>query len=213
MGQTEDMQVSMIETNLSNLELKGKKYAFAVKALEEAGLKTIYVYQTGVLTQSQRALYEHFTAKAEDIAIPLDPILVSFALRDACDLSGLDYVCLDLEGDNEIGFSAWLRRENEEEVLALAVTLLKRHLDKYLLDAYDRRARENMVNIWEAQLSLQECSVCGATSLERDTMILEKSEVRCWKCPDCGRNVVLPSDILEHLREGLAQNSINEEKH
>lgn len=198
-----DLKVSMVETNLSDLGLDGKHYKFAFNLLKEKGFEALYECQTSVLTHFQRELYEKIMANApKGLEIFLDPIIVSFALRDACDISGSDYVWIGLEGNEEIGCSAWVRDEDREKVLELTIRLLRGHLEKYIIDAYDRQAREDMVKVWEAQFKLQECSVCGKTSLDRRPVIFNKHKLRGWFCSDCGHHIILHSDALKYLEGG-----------
>jgi hypothetical protein len=199
----EDLSISNVETNLSNLVLTGKHYKSAFNLLKEKGFEALYECQTTVLTNLQRELYKEILAKApKGLEIFLDPIIISFALRDACDVSGSDYVWIDLEGGGEIGCGAWVKDEDREKVSKSAIRLLRTHLEKYIIDAYDRRAREDMIKLWEAQLNLKECPVCGRISLDRRPVIFNKYRLRSWVCSDCGHHVILHSDALKYLEGG-----------
>ena len=101
------------------------------------------------------------------------------------------------------------RKDDQKEVLDLAIKFLKRHLEKYILDAYDRCTREDMARVWEAQIMLEACPVCGSSSLERRLVVMKKQKLRGWTCTDCGNDVIIPSDVLEMVRNGKL---LNEEK-
>ena len=201
MSDMANLKVAMMETNPSNLRslgLEGKGYGSALEVLRQNEFEVFYECRTSVLTKFQKELYEKVLSEVpKDLAIFLDPIIVSFALKDACDFSGVDYVWLDLEGEDEVGNSAWVRKEDQKKVLDLAIRFLERHLEKYIIDAYDRRTREDMVRIWEAQVKLQECPICGSSSLERRLIMTKKQKLRGWTCSSCGHHVILPSDALE----------------
>jgi len=200
------LRVSMVETNLRELDLENKTYTEAFEALRSRGLEVLYESRTGVLTPFQRELYEKTVKRApKEVSILLDPIVVAFAVHDACDLSSLDYAWLDLEGEDEIGNSAWAR-DAQEEILSLAMRLLRAHLEKYVLDAYDRQTREDMVRVWEAQLKLLACPVCGESSLERRPILTNKQMVRSWVCADCGHHVVVQADVLKYLQTNTLLN-------
>jgi hypothetical protein len=201
--EVEDLSISNVETNLSDLVLNGKQYKSAFNLLKEKGFEALYECQTTVLTNFQRELYEKILALApKGLEVFLDPIILSFALRDACDISGSDYVWIDLEGGGEIGCSAWVKDEGREKVSKSAIRLLRNHLEKYIIDAYDRRAREDMIKLWDAQLKLQGCPVCGENSLDRRPVIFNKYMLRGWVCSDCGHHVILHSDALKYLEGG-----------
>lgn len=106
-----------------------------------------------------------------ETALFVDPTVVSFALRDDCDFSGVDYIWFDLESNNDMGCGAWMRKKDVDDVINLAISLLSRHLEKYLIDAYDRKMREDMIRRWEDGLRLLECPICGKASLERKTIV------------------------------------------
>ena len=207
------LKIAMIEMNSSNVKdlgLEGKSYGFASEVLRRNDFQVFYESRTSVLTQFQRELYELVLSTIpKELALLLDPIVVSFALKDACDYSGVDYVWLDLEGDDEVASSAWVRKDDQKEVLDLAIKFLKRHLEKYILDAYDRCTREDMARVWEAQIMLEACPVCGSSSLERRLVVMKKQKLRGWTCTDCGNDVIIPSDVLEMVRNGKL---LNEEK-
>lgn len=203
MSDMANLKVAMVEANpssLGSLGLEGKDYGFASEILRQKEFEIFYECRTSVLTQFQRELYEKFLSETpRDLAPFLDPIILSFALKDACDFSGVDYVWLDLEEKDEIGNSAWLRKEDQKKVLDLAIRFLERHLEKYIIDAYDRRTRDDMVQIWEAQVKLQECPICRTSSLERRLIMTKKQKLRGWTCSSCGHHIILPSDALEYL--------------
>jgi ribosomal protein L37AE/L43A len=194
------LRVSMVESNIRELDLENKTYAEAFEILRSRGFEVLYESRTSVLTSFQRGLYEKVVKRAaKKLAILLDPIVVAFAVHDACDLSGHDYAWLDLEGDEEIGNSAWARG-GEEEIVGLALRLLRTHLEKYVLDAYDRQTREDMVRVWEAELKLLACPVCGESSLERRPIVTSKQIVRSWICTNCDHHVTVQADVLRYLQ-------------
>jgi len=194
------LRVSMVESNLRELDLENKTYTEAFETLKGRGLEVLYESRTSVLTPFQRELYEKTVRRApKKVTILLDPIVVAFAVHDACDLSGFDYAWLDLEGEDEIGNSAWARN-GQEEILSLAMRLLRKHLEKYVLDAYDRQTREDMVRVWEAQLKLLACPICGGSSLERRPILTNKQMIRSWVCADCDHHVVVQADVLKYLQ-------------
>jgi len=200
MGRADDLKVSMSEASLADLDLEGESYGVVSDLLKGRGLATLYECRMNVLTEFQRGLYEGVMAKVpKEIALFLDPIVVSFALRDACDISGVDFVWLDLEGDGDLGCSVWVREGDGDVVVALAFGLLRRHLEKYLIDVYDRGTREDMVRVWEAGLRLQECPICGEPSPERRVIAVNKRRFRGWTCTGCRHHVVVPSDVLDYL--------------
>jgi len=194
------LRVSMVETNLRELDLESKPYTEAFETLRNLGLEVLYESRTSVLTPFQRELYEKTVKRApKKVSVLLDPIVVAFAIHDACDFSGFDYAWLDLEGGDEIGNSAWARG-GQEEILNLAMRLMRRHLEKYVLDAYDRRTREDMIRVWEAQLKLLACPVCGESSLERRPILTNKHMIRSWTCTNCGHHVTVQADVLQYLQ-------------
>lgn len=200
MSSTVDLKVSMVEARSVNLDFEGKNYSAASNHLKSLGLAVLYECSMKVLNEYQRGLYTKVLAKVpREIALFLDPIVLSFVLRDACDLSGVDYVWLDLEGEDEVGCSAWVKDKDANAVISLAIDLLKRHLEKYLIDAYDHDTREDMIRVWEAGLGLKECPICGAASPDRRIITTNKHKFRGWTCKSCGYHVILPSDALDYL--------------
>jgi hypothetical protein len=199
------LRVTIVETNLPELQLITTTYDQAAGELRSRGFEVIYESRTGVLTSLQRELYKKVVSEAsKEIAVLLDPIIASFAIRDACDLSGIDYVWLDLEGDDEIGNSAWTRKgEGGQEIIRLATRLLERHLEKYIIDAYDRQTRDDMASVWDAQFKLQACPVCGGLSLKREPVVLNKRKLRAWVCSECGHHVMVQGDVLNFLMSKL----------
>ncbi len=202
MGDAGCLKVSAFETNIGNLELEDKCYDSVSDQLRGMGLTVLYEARMGVLTELQRSLYENVLLKVpKDLVLFLDPIVISFALRDACDLSSVDYVWLDFENDDDVGCSAWMRKNDGDGVIDLAVDLMRRHLEKYLIDVYSRGTREEMVRVWEAGLGLEACSVCGGTSLKRRLIMADRHHrLRGWACAKCGNHVVIPSDALDYLK-------------
>ena len=204
MSSAEDLKVSMFEARPTDLDLEGKNYGASSNILKSRGLTVLYECSMKVLTEFQRDLYAKVIAKVpREITLFLDPITVSFALRDACDVSTVDYVWLDLETDDQVGCSAWVKEKDANAVIGLAVELLKRHLEKYLIDAYDYGTREDMIRIWEAGLGLQECPLCGAVSPERRVIVANKRKFRGWTCKSCGYHVIIPSDVLDYLNSNV----------
>lgn len=203
MSAAEELKISSFEGNLGNLDLEDKNYDAASDELKKLGLKILYETRMDVLTRFQWRLYMKLLAKIpKDIVLFVDPIVLSFALRDACDLSGASYVWLDLEGDDEVGSSVWTKEQDVNSILALAVDLLRRHLEKYLIDVYSHDLREEMVRVWEAGLGLEVCGVCGKTSLKRRVIVVAKNnKLRGWACSNCGNHIVIPSDALDYLNK------------
>lgn len=200
MSSAEKLKVSMFETRAVNLDLEDKNYGAASDLLKGHGLVILYECGMKVLNEFQRGLYTKVMSKVpREIVLFLDPIVLSFALRDACDLSGVDYVWLDLEGEDDVGCSAWVKENDSDAVISLAVDLLKRHLDKYLIDAYDHGTREDMIRVWAAGLGLQACPICGVASPERRVIAVNKHKLRGWTCKGCGYHVILPSDSLDYF--------------
>jgi hypothetical protein len=194
------LRVSIVESNLPELDLENTTYSIAVEKLRNRGLEVFYESRTSILSPFQRELYEKALNKVpKEVSILLDPITVAFAIHDACDLSDLDYAWLDLDGDNEVGNSAW-SKGNHEEIVDIATELLRKHLEKYILDAYDRHTREDMVRVWEAQLKLLACPICGASSLERKPIILNNNVIRSWVCTSCNYYVTVQTDVLKYLQ-------------
>ena len=202
MGQ---LKVSMVESNLPELDLENKSYNLAFERLKSRGLEVLYESRTSVLTELQRELFWKTVGSASNsIRVFLDPIVVAFAIHDACDLSDTDYAWLDLEGEDEVGNSAWTRG-GHDGILNIAGSLLKKHLEKYILDAYDRHTREDMVRVWEAQLKILQCPICGEPSLERKPIILNNNMIRSWVCSDCGYHVTVQTDVLNYLKNNCAK--------
>lgn len=205
MTEMANFTVTIAETDsasLKDLGLEGKSYDSASQLLRQSEFEILYECRTSVLTQFQRELYEKFLHDIpKEMAMLLDPIIVSFALKDACDFSGVTYVWLDLDGNDELGNSAWVKREDQKKVLDSVVSLLERHLEKYIIDAYDRKTREDLARIWEAQVKLEACSVCGSSSLERRLIVTNGRKLRGWICHDCANHVIVPSDALEYLND------------
>lgn len=190
----------MVESNLPELDLEDKTYSEAFDTLRNRGLEVFYESRTSVLTPFQRELYEKTMMRMpRKVAVLLDPIVVAFAIHDACDLSDSDYVWLDLEGDDDVGNSAWIRGRHEE-ITDLAMRLLKTHLEKYIVDAYDRHTREDMVRVWEAQLKLLACPICGEPSLERKPILTNRQIIRSWACTSCGHHIAVQVDVLKYLQ-------------
>ena len=201
------LRVSMVESNLQELDLESKTYSEAVQTLRDQRLQVLYESRTSVLTPFQRELYEKAVRRAPKvIGLLLDPIVVAFAIHDACDLSGYDYIWLDLEGEDEIGNCAWVR-SGEIQILDLAGVLLRKHLEKYVLDAYDRQTRDDMVRVWEAQLKLLACSVCGESSLDRKPILTNGHVIRSWMCSGCGHHVTVQADVIRYLQSNGALKS------
>lgn len=201
MDNAEDLKISMFEASVADLALEGMSYSAASGVLKNRGLTILYECNTRVLTEFQRGLYKKMMANVpREIALFMDPIVLSFSLRDACDVSGVEYVWLDLEDDDEVGCSTWVKEKDGNTVVDEAVSLLRRHLEKYLIDAYDRLTREDIIKVWEAGLGLQECPVCGEASPERKVVSSDKHRFRAWTCKGCGHHVVVPSDALDYLK-------------
>ena len=205
MNDMSNFKITMIETNrlnLRELDLEGKSYDFAIQVLKRDDLEIIYECCTSILTQFQRELYEKLLQEfPKELSIFLDPIIVSFALKDACDFSGVDYAWLDLDGEDEVGNSAWVSKEDQKKVIKNTFRFLEHHLEKYVIDAYDRRTREDLVSVWEAQVKLESCLICGSSSLERWLIVTNGHKLRCWSCSNRGHNVIVPCDTLESLNQ------------
>jgi len=200
MGDLAGFKVTIVESNLHDLSLAAATYEPVSEELRKRGFEILYESCTDILTTFESELFQKMVARApKDIAPLLDPIVMAFAIHDASDLSKTDYVWLDLEGNNEIANSAWVRKENQEEVIAIAFRLLERNLEKYILDTYDRRTRDDMVSVWEAQLSISECPVCGKNSLKRAPLQLGKKRLRGWACANCNHHVMVQTDVLDFL--------------
>jgi len=193
-------RVTIVESNIHELNLKSGSYGSVSSELRRRGFEILFESRTNVLSPFQSELFKKMVARAPKAIAPLlDPIILAFAIHDASDLSGLDYVWLDLEGDEDIASSAWVRRENQEEVIAIAFRLLERNLEKYILDAYDRRTRDDLVSVWEAQLNINGCPVCGMNSLKREPLQLGQKRLRGWVCTNCGHRVMVQTDVLDYL--------------
>ncbi|MFH0897628.1 MAG: hypothetical protein V1850_06245 [Candidatus Bathyarchaeota archaeon] len=200
MSMAENLKVSMFEARTVNLDLVDKSYDAASNLLRRHGLMVLYECGMNVLNEVQRGLYSKVISKVpREIVLFLDPIVLSFALRDACDLSGVDYMWLDLEGEDDVGCSAWVNEKDSNAVISLAIDLLKRHLEKYLIDAYDHGTREDMMRVWDAGLGLQACPICGEASPERRVIAANEHKFRGWTCKSCNYHVILPSDSLDYF--------------
>ena len=194
------LRVSMVESNLPELDLENKIYKIAFESLKNHGFEVFYESRTSVLSPFQRELYgKTLNTVPKDISILVDPIIVAFAIHDACDISDFDYAWLDLEGENEVGNSAWTKG-GHEEIVEIAINLLGKHLEKYILDAYDRHTRQDMVRVWEAQLELLSCPICGGSSLERKRIIINNAMIRFWVCTSCGYHAAVQTDVLKYLQ-------------
>jgi len=194
------LRVTMVESNLPELSLITTTYKDAAEELRGRSFEILYESRTSILTTFQKELYEKISVRiSKEKAMFLDPIVLSFAIRDACDLSRADYVWLDLEGDDEIANSVWTRKESQEDIITLAIKLLRRHLEKYILDAYDRHTREDLASVWEAQFKLEACPVCGQPSLKREPILTNTHKLRSWVCTNCGHYIMVQSDVLEYL--------------
>ena len=195
--------VTIVETNIPSLgqNLVGENLDYASNVLSRRDLELLYESRISALNSSQRKLYEELLYNIpKKLSIFLDPIIVSFALKDACDFSSADYVWLDLEGSEDLGNSLWVKKEREKEILKLMNDFLKNHLEKYVIDAYGRLTREDMISVWEAQIDLKECSICGENPLVRRLIKRKKQKLRGWICSECGHHVILPSDTLDFIR-------------
>ncbi|MEM2094072.1 MAG: hypothetical protein QXI32_02095 [Candidatus Bathyarchaeia archaeon] len=197
-----DFRVVIVESNLPELNIEAETYGSASNELRKLGFEILYESCTNILTPFQSQLFRRIVAKApKSIAPLLDPIILGFAIHDASDLSNTDYVWLDLEGDEDIANSAWVRKNGQEEVIKIAFRLLERNLEKYILDAYDRRTRDDLVSVWEAQLNIDGCPVCGVKSLKREPLELNHKRLRGWLCTNCGHRVMVQNDVLRYLLE------------
>jgi len=94
----------------------------------------------------------------------------------------------------------WTGKAKEDHILTLMTDLLLNHLEKYVVDAYDRLTREDMARVWEAQIELKECPVCGSNALTRRLVKRNAQELRSWVCSACRHHVILPSDALTFIR-------------
>ncbi len=198
-----NLSITVVETSIPNFgqDLVGKTLDHASSVVALRDLELLYEGRTSTLDSSQRELYEMVLSKVpKKLAIFLDPIIVSFALKDASDLSNVDYVWLDLEGGEDFGNSLWVKRGAEKEILRLMNDFLGNHLEKYVIDAYDRLTREDMTRIWEAQIDLKECPICGGSSFVRRFFKMNRQELRGWICSECEHHIILPSDTLDFFR-------------
>jgi len=202
------LKLSMIESYPPDLGqglgLAGLTYEDAFNVLKKTNMVLLYESNTGVLTSKQRQLFENILEKVpSEIKAFLDPLIVSFAVHDACDSSDTKYLWLDFtEGDN-ISSSAWVEHGRDEEVLKRTVELLEKNLEKYVIDAYDRQAREGITSIWSAELAIPECWYCGTRgSMVKKIIAVNDKRVRGWTCNKCGHSMILPQDILENLKKG-----------
>jgi hypothetical protein len=196
------LTIAIVETSVPNVgqNLVGKTLEQATDDFPERGLELLYESRTSVLNESQRKLYEKIFAKVPSkLTIFVDPIIISFALKDACDRSSSEYIWLDLEGNDDLGNAVWTEKAQEEDILRLMSEFLRNHLEKYVIDAYDRLTREDMARVWEAQIDIKECPICGANPLTRKLVKRNKQELRGWTCSKCRHHVILPSDILEFI--------------
>jgi transposase-like protein len=103
-------------------------------------------------------------------------------------------------------------RGGHDSILSIAGGLLKKHLEKYILDAYDRHTREDMVRVWEAQLKILQCPICGEPSLKRKPIILNNNMIRSWVCSDCGYHVTVQTDVLNYLKNNCATREVSVEQ-
>jgi hypothetical protein len=194
--------IAIVETSVPNVgqNLVGKTLEEATDVLSDRGLELLYESRTSLLNASQRKLYESILVKVPSkLAIFVDPIIISFALKDACDCSSSEYVWLDLEGNDDLGNAVWTEKRQEEDILRLMSGFLRNHLEKYVIDAYDRLTREDMARVWEAQIDIKECPICEVNPLTRKIVKRSKQELRGWICAECKHHVILPSDILEFI--------------
>jgi ribosomal protein L37AE/L43A len=198
-----NLLVAIVETSIPNLGegLVGKTLEEATSILLGRGFELLYESKTSVLNPAQRQLYEQLLSSVpKKITIFLDPIIISFALKDACDLSSADYIWLDLEGRDDLGNMVWTGKAKKDHILTLMNDLILNHLEKYVVDAYDRLTREDMARVWEAQIELKECPVCGSNALTRRLVKRNAQELRSWVCSTCRHHVILPSDTLTFIR-------------
>jgi len=195
-----DFKVTIVESNLHDLNLTADTYRAVSEELRRRGFEILYESRTNILTPFESELFQKTVARAPKTIAPLlDPIILAFAIHDASDLSKTDFVWLDLEGKDEISNSAWIRKENQEEVIKIAFRLLERNLEKYILDAYDRRTRDDMTCVWEAQLNIKECPVCGKDALKREPLLLDRKRLRGWACTNCSHRIMVQADVLDYL--------------
>lgn len=189
-------RISIVETNLPVFALQRHTYVKVSERLRKLDFVVFYEYRTSILTQGQSGLYDNILSNVpNDLKVFLYPIIVSFVHIDTCDISDTDYVWLDLDGD-EVGCSVWLKREGQDTVLDKAIYLLEWHLEKYVIDVYDWRTRKGMLWVWEVQLDLQECAICGNSSPCRRLLDVTAQKLQGWLYSNCGHRTVFRSDVL-----------------
>lgn len=196
------LTIAIVETSVPKVgqNLMGKTLEQVTDVLSERGLELLYESRTSVLNESQRKLYERILKTIpRRWAIFVDPIIISFALKDACDRSSSEYIWLDLEGNDDLGNAVWTEKAREEDILRLMGEFLRNHLEKYVIDAYGRLTREDMARVWEAQIDIKECPICEANPLKRKLIKRNKQELRGWTCSKCRHHVILPSDTLKFI--------------
>jgi len=206
MGETRLLTVSLVESypaELGNdLGLAGKTLNEVVEILRSRGYDLFYQCRTSVLTEPERASFTRIRSRMPGgFGVLLDPLTVSFGVKDACDVSGVSYIWLDLDGDGDAGNCAWIESKDHDHILGLTIGFLERHLEKYVIDAYARSTRESMSRLWNAELEYSSCWFCGSSSLGRRVAKLKDQKLRTWVCPTCGFHVIVPDDILQLLGE------------
>jgi len=206
MGETRSLRVSLVESYpaefAGDLGLAGKTLDEATEFLRVKEYDLFYECRTSVLTEPERIAFARVRTKMPGgLGVLLDPLTVSFAVKDACDISGVSYVWLDLYGDGDAGNCVWIASKDHDHVLGLTIYFLERHLEKYLIDAYARSTREDMSRLWNAELKFQVCWFCGSDSMKRQLVKLKGNKLRSWICMNCGFHVVVPDDILQLLGE------------
>jgi hypothetical protein len=206
MGETRPLRVSLVESYpaefANDLGLAGKTLGEAAEILRSRRYDLFYQCRTSVLTESERASFTKVRSKMTGgLGVLLDPLTVSFAVKDACDVSGVSYIWLDLDGDGDAGNCAWIESKDHDHVLGLTIGFLERHLEKYVIDAYARSTRESMSRLWNAELEYSGCWLCGSSSMGRRLAKLKDHKLRTWVCPSCNFHVIAPDDILQLLGE------------
>ena len=207
MAKKDTIKPSMIESyppELSQeLGLTGLSYEEAFNVLKKTDMILLYESNTGILTERQRKLFENFWERSsKELKAFLDPLIVSFAVHDACDSSDADYIWFDLTEGENISSYAWVKSGKDQEVTKLAIELLGKHLEKYLIDAYDRQAREGIANLWNTELAIPECWYCSSkNSMVRKIITVNDNKFRAWACTKCSHNTVSPKDILEYFKK------------
>lgn len=187
----------MVETNLPVFALQCHTYVKTSERLRKLDFVFFCECRTSILTHGQSDLYDNILSNIpNDLKVFLYPIIVSFVHIDACDISDTDYVWLDLEDRDEVGCSVWLKQEGQDAVLDEAIYLLEWHLEKFVIDAYDWRTRKDMLRVWEVQLDLQECEICGNSSPCRRLLAVTAQKLQGWLYSNCGHRTVLHSDML-----------------